>query len=195
MPGDSTPRPTETLCTDHVVEHLAETMGDGARAPKALNLTVVFPFKFFQYISGQSTQVTASNVKRTMHAMHGKDASASAAGSNAERDCQRLFQSKGLSLDVPIQSTEHPSQQSRLRRITTFHVTPQDWVRQWMNGCPELMSGLTANPCDTFESFWALYKLEHQNHEVFTAHQHELKNVIPILIHGDEGRAVKKQTI
>lgn len=34
--------------------------------------------------------------------------------------------------------------------------------------------------------------MEHPGHCVFTQHMHRLSRVVPILLHGDEGRAVKR---
>lgn len=94
-------------------------------------------------------------------------------------------------LPVPVQTLQHESSCPQ-KLLTTYHIRPQDWIQYWMDGCPEFVGGQNASPADNFESFWNLYALEHPTHEVYAAHKGNLKNVVPILIHGDEGRAVKK---
>ena len=136
------------------------------------------------------SEATARSVKRTLHASSGKAAHEPQAAQNAERDCQRLFTREGLTLPVSIQTLEHALPDSKL--ITTYHMKPQDWVKHWMDCCPELLSGWCGSASDNFETFWRLYEVEHPQHEVFNVHKGNLRNVVPLLIHGDEGRAVKK---
>eukprot|EP00438_Fugacium_kawagutii_P013700 Skav233525 [mRNA] locus=scaffold2975:258320:260080:- [translate_table: standard] len=108
---------------------------------------------------------------------------------NAERDCQRIFDNSGLTLPVPIQSRHHECGPTPL---TSYYVKPQDWLRHWLQGCPELLAGQSSSPAESFESFWKLYQTEHPTHSIFATHKDHLGQVVPILVHGDEGRSVKK---
>ena len=67
-----------------------------------------------------------------------------------------------------------------------------DWVRHWMNHSPDLLGGYSGDALSNFEAFWRVYQMEHPGHSVFTQHMHRLNRVVPLLLHGDEGRAVKR---
>ncbi|CAE7889525.1 unnamed protein product, partial [Symbiodinium necroappetens] len=45
---------------------------------------------------------------------------------------------------------------------------------------------------EAFQAFWDAYKCSHPSHVVFTRHATNLSQVVPLLIHGDEGRSIKK---
>ena len=57
-------------------------------------------------------------------------------------------------------------------------------LKSWVDG-PGSAKG-------NFEAFWAAYRTQHPNHKVYTTHSARLQNVVPILLHGDEGRALKR---
>lgn len=136
-------------------------------------------------------EVTACSVRRTLNASRGKVAH-DKNWQNAERDCQRYFTKLGLSLPIEIQKIDHELTVHDSQPITTYHIKPQDWLKHWMNNNPELLGGLNGNTAQNFESFWRLYKYQHPNHEVFRSHSDRLHSVCPLLIHGDEGRSLKK---
>ena len=145
----------------------------------------------FSPLAPQSTaKATARSVKRTRHASAGKPAFAPEAAQNAQRDCQRLFEREGLTIPIPVRSLDHALPDSKL--ITSYHIKPQDWVKHWMDCCSELLSGWSGQAGDNFESFWKLYQVEHPTHQVYSVHNGNLHNVVPLLIHGDEGRSIKK---
>ena len=85
--------------------------------------------------------------------------------------------------------------------LTTYHVKPSSYIKHWLNTCPELLGGRSCplganesalnNACCNFGAFWRNYQVQHPSHMVYTEHQN-LETVVPILLHGDEGRAVKR---
>lgn len=111
---------------------------------------------------------------------------------NSERDMQRLFDKQELSLPIPIHPTEHPSLTNDTQLCTTYHIDPQDWIKYWMDTCPKLLGGWNADAFTNFESFWKVYQVQHPGHKVFAQHSGNLHRVVPLLFHGDEGRAVKR---
>ena len=111
---------------------------------------------------------------------------------NAERDMQTLFTHLGLSLPIPIRSMEHRCEDSDTKIVKTYHIKPEDWIQYWMNTQPNLLGGHHGDAFDNFKAFWKVYELQHGDHEVFTEHRNRLHRVVPLLLHGDEGRAVKR---
>ena len=39
------------------------------------------------------------------------------------------------------------------------------------------------------KAFWSLYEEQHPGHQVFQKHGQRLERVLPIMLHGDEGKA------
>eukprot|EP00439_Symbiodinium_sp_Y106_P028729 s2483_g3.t1 len=151
-----------------LLEHLAETMGDGVPA-----------------------LATAITVKRTLRARDGKRPKATCERA-AERDTQRLFERSNLSLPVKIEEVQHATADASMSDLTTFHVRPQSWVQLLLKECPELLGGSPGDCYSNFECVWKLYEMEHPTHAVFTTHAQHLHSVVPLCIHGDEGRGLKK---
>ena len=140
-------------------------------------------------------EATAASALKTLRAIEGKDepSEEKRVDQNSERDMQRFVQEHGFSLPVPIRTMEHDCNGNTPDlRLTTYHIRPQDWVQHWIDSCPELLCGKNATYAENFEAFWKLYEVEHPQHEVFSSHRDRLSRVVPLLIHGDEGRAVKK---
>lgn len=132
-------------------------------------------------------------MKRCVDASQGKPAEdPGTVHRHAERDFQKLFTEMGLSIPIPIQSFEHHIVDPDAKQVTTYHIRPQDWVKHWLDSCPELLGGCNGSPAQNFESFWRMYEFQHPGHEVYNAHRNNLKNVLPLAIHGDEGRSLKK---
>ena len=136
-------------------------------------------------------EATACSAKGAMQALENKPPDANK--QNAERDCERLFTRMGYSLPVPIQSMDHIDGTSDIIRLTTYHVKPQDWVQYWMDTDPKILGGGSSGTAGAnFSAFWTLYRQRHPDHDVYKYHGHRLHQVIPLAVHGDEGRAVKR---
>ena len=87
---------------------------------------------------------------------------------------------------------DHQDATSETGLLRTHHVKPQDWVKYWMDTSPETIGGCNNDAETIFSAFWALYRLQHPEHKVFQQHGDRLHKVVPLCIHGDEGRAVKR---
>ena len=131
------------------------------------------------------------SVKKTRAVAAGKTLDESVS-QNSERDCQRLFQRLGMSLPIPIIADEHHVEVAETKIITTYRIKPQSWVKHWMEKKPKLLGGISGDAMCNFENFWKCYEIQHPTHAVFRQHRSRLNHVVPLLIHGDEGRAVKK---
>lgn len=99
---------------------------------------------------------------------------------------------EGYSLPIPIRSMNHMCETADGQPLTTYFVRPEDWIEYLMNEEPKLLGGWNGNPLQNFESFWRNFQIQKPTHEVFSHHQDRLTHVIPLMIHGDEGRAVKR---
>ena len=135
-------------------------------------------------------EAEAVSVVRTLHASKGRKATA-AQEAHAQRDVQRLFETQNLSLPVRIDSVDHEIYTGRQSSITTFHVLPSEWLRYLLTDNVSLLCG-DGPVAERFASFWAGYRLAHPRHQVFTARATELDRVVPLYLHGDEGRGQKK---
>ena len=127
---------------------------------------------------------------RSMKAVHGNLAKPD--GKNSTRDMHRVFDDLGYFLPIPIQTMDHDSQEPDHQALTTYHVNPEDWIRHWMTEFHRLLSGWDGGPAENFSAFWNCYRQSHPGHEVFSKHRGRLDKVVPLLIHGDEGRGVKR---
>ena len=129
------------------------------------------------------------NVKRSVDGLAGKWPTETA-DKNAERDMQKVFESLGFSMKVPIEPMMHDV--SSRKQIITYHIDPGAWVKQLLEGSPELLAGFNGVPKEQFRAFWAVYKEHHGDHVVFERHGAHLEHVVPLMLHGDEGRSVKR---
>lgn len=99
----------------------------------------------------------------------------------------------GCSLPVDLQCTEHVCTDNGLaQKIETHHVNPTSWVKYWLTECPQIFAGWSGSPKMNFGAFWRAYQRQHPQHKVFDTHGARLENVVPIILHGDEGRALKR---
>ena len=131
-------------------------------------------------------------VVRTLAAAQGRAPTASEQ-KNAERQNQRLFEEHGCSLDIPVESLEHEVLEGVSKTITTHHIRPQSWLRHLLAEDPDLLAGPDVkDPRPLFKAYWEQYQQTHPTHEVFTTHAGHLEQVVPLLMHGDEGRSQKK---
>ena len=127
------------------------------------------------------------DVVRTLAAAERKKLPPSA-DRNAERTVQRLFSKHNLSLGLEVVTREHAIEDPTNKKITTYHIMPQSWVEFMLE--QELDN--KATPEVYFRSFWEVYRLSHPEHEVFRDSSRDLGLILPVLLHGDEGRSQKK---
>ena len=137
-----------------------------------------------------STQATARSVDSSLRSLK-NHRPGDAPLTNASRDIHAKFSKLGYSLPIDIKTLTHRLETSDTKELTTYHIEPTDWIRHWMNECPELLGG-QGDPFKNFKAFWKTYQVQHPGHEIFQRHLDQLDRVVPLLLHGDEGRAVKR---
>ena len=130
-------------------------------------------------------------VVRTWQAAKGRMPTASQEA-HAQRFAEGLFQRKQLSLPVQISSFEHVVQAGTESSITSYFVLPSDWLRCIISSDISILCG-DNNPETCFRDFWEAFRLNNPDHKVFQVHSSEvLTRVVPLFLHGDEGRGQKK---
>ena len=128
---------------------------------------------------------------RTWCAARGVIATASQEA-HAQRFAEGLFQRKQLSLPVEISSREHVVQAGPESKITSHFVLPSNWLRCIVSLDISILCG-NSNPQTSFRDFWEAFRLSNPSHKVFQVHSPEaLAQVVPLYLHGDEGRGQKK---
>ena len=125
-------------------------------------------------LTAHSVQVLGKRKKRSM---------------NAERDMHRTFCRAGLSLPVKVDEVVHHLAGGS---TTTHCIQPSSWLKVLLRKSPHVLFG-DGDPSDQCASFWACYRFEEPTHAVFRLRsQEELKQTVPLLVFGDEGRGPKR---
>ena len=188
MPGGSF-RPS-TPAPDTFYDNIADTMGDG-----------VWPSTYFErcFLAKSVAQIaacleaTAISAARSFKSLEGKSLlSEGRVCTNASRDVHRKLHKMGYSIPVPIETMNHASENPDVYALTTYHIKPESWIQYLMAEEPPLLGGWNNSTEANFEAFWKAFQVEHPSHEIFNFHGDRLSTVIPVLLHGDEGRAVKR---
>ena len=124
-----------------------------------------------------------------------KSLSASVVGSDtssASRDMHKLLDRLDYKLPIDIETINHVCHTADVQELRTYHVKPESWLQFWMNEEPSILGGWHGDVNQNFESFWKTFQVSHSGHAVFQHHNGRLDRVAPVIIHGDEGRAVKR---
>ena len=106
---------------------------------------------------------------------------------NGERDSQRLFKRFGLSVPIPM------SFMSIDPNKTLPWLKVSDWLAYLLRRSPELLCGGHKDVSQAQhmrQEFWKKFRDFQGDHEVYKLP--DLKNVIPICLHGDKGRGYGK---
>ena len=137
------------------------------------------------------SEAEAVRVVRTWHAAKGRIATASQEA-HAQRSTDSFFKKRKLSLPVQISSLDHVVRVGKESRITSHFVLPSEWLRCIVSSDISVLCG-EQNPAASFRAFWEGFRLSNPDHKVFEVHSPEaLTKVVPLLLHGDEGRGQKK---
>lgn len=105
---------------------------------------------------------------------------------NASRDAYRCIHRFGIGWRVGLDVVTF-----RFDDDTTVHIHylhPRKLLQYLLEKKPDVIHG--GNP-QSIGAFWNAYKLYHGSHEVFVQHD-DLSRVIPVCIHGDEGRGKRR---
>ncbi|CAE7390597.1 HERC1, partial [Symbiodinium sp. CCMP2456] len=117
------------------------------------------------------------------------------ATANAFRTASRFVKRWGLQWKIPISTYEHSDD------VHIPFLAPRDILSHMIGKCPELLFGgyKTRDKIrELLSNFWCSYRAWHPSHEVFREARDgdlNLHYTLPILIHGDEGRGVRKGNV
>ena len=112
-----------------------------------------------------------------------------------ERDCRRLL-AKQMKLTLPIPKTFLDTKDKCLK---IPFLRARDWLMFFLqNNCLHILCGLLSpdhkRQGDIWEAWWRNFEVQNPNHPVFTRSRSgeiNLRQTIPIVVHGDEGRSKK----
>ena len=134
-------------------------------------------------------EATAVSVSKTWNALRDREP----VETNASRDMHACMEKMGYTIPVEVHTMNHHSDLPK--PITSYHIKPESWIQHWANDCPELLAGWNGNRRENFSAFWHAYQVHHPSHKVFTEHEGRLRDVVPIILHGDEGRGQCKRPL
>ena len=110
----------------------------------------------------------------------------------ASRNIHKLLDRLDYKLPIDVETINHVCHTADVQELTTYHVKPESWIQFWMNEEPSILAGWSGCVNKNFESFWRTFQVSHPGHQVFSHHSGRLDRVVPIILHGDEGRALKR---
>ena len=118
---------------------------------------------------------------------------------NAERDVHRMCVRAGLSLPVPISTLLIPKTDPFEEDVVLSHLRITDYFKVLLGKYPELLLGglpLGTKAEARCGAFWEHFSKVQPDHEVFRQFGAESrKRCVPVCIHGDKGRTLKKSAI
>ncbi|CAE7218345.1 osm1, partial [Symbiodinium necroappetens] len=177
-----------------------EGEGDGQKpAKKAMEKRVVLFCSNGLKITemGPWPEVPATSIARNVRAAKlegtkasGVESTGGLADNNASRDVDRLFRRFGLALKVPRDTiTYHVPDTTET--IDIPWIRPTAWVAFMLDKYPIFFTGCEGNFEVQLQSFWTCYEQVHPGHVVFRDRS-RLSRTLPLLVHGDEGRYLKR---
>ena len=112
--------------------------------------------------------------------------------SNATRDVDTWFRGLGLSLKVPRETFQYEGKDGQI--LDMPWIRPSVWMKFLMSKCPDLLAGTRSDIEEQLLAFWKTYHCIHPTHEVFAGgvDTERLSRTVPLLLHGDEGRYLKR---
>ena len=76
--------------------------------------------------------------------------------------------------------------------VRTWYVSPPSWLAYIMSTDPGLLTG-PGDAESNLRNFWNSFRQSHPHHELYLSpHLQCMERVLPIILHGDEGRGLKK---
>ena len=111
------------------------------------------------------------------------------ADANASRDVHDMLSTFNLGLKVPRECISYAVDTGEAP-IKLPWIRPSQWVTFLVAKYPEAMFGIANQVGGQLQAFWECYRESHPGHEVFCSSR--LRRTIPLLLHGDEGRYLKR---
>lgn len=145
--------------------------------------------------TGARAKATATSIARSVQArreeVHGSAASKTddRVKWNATRNITRMLNRAGMAIEVPREILKYEIQDGSVIELPV--VKPSSWLQLILKKYPELLFPQN-NMEEELQVFWNHYRFIQPNHEIFKSPPEQLKRTLPILVHGDEGRYLKK---
>ena len=116
--------------------------------------------------------------------------------SHGERDAHRVFGRFGLTLRIPISNVDVPGEHGQ-QSLKIPYLKVQDFFAYLLRKHPKLLFGGNEDGGDICQAFWTEYKHEHPEHVIYQRFPNpkDWRNVLPICLHGDKGRTLRKSPI
>ena len=114
--------------------------------------------------------------------------------SNVARNAYRAIRRTGLSWKIPIEEYDYKKLDGSY--LTTHYLRPMKIVEYLLDKKPLLVCGEsdTEKVKGIFGAFWDAYRSYHGTHEVYQRHSGNLDRVVPLAIHGDEGKGKRRSS-
>ena len=117
---------------------------------------------------------------------------------HGERDAQRVFAKFNLALRVPVSNMRLVNDEGATTTVT--HIKVHDYVAYLLKHCPSILLGgldLGASSEKLLQDFWTAFQVSEPGHVLFKDHPNpeEWKRIIPLSVHGDKGRTVRKTPV
>ena len=114
--------------------------------------------------------------------------------SNATRDVQHLLGKFNMGLRLPMETLIFPTGEGD-KTIEMPWIRPTSWVKHHVEKYPFLMcggGGSSAEFEEQLSAFWECYRHVHAGHSVYMYDSSRRRRTLPLLLHGDEGRYLKR---
>ena len=112
------------------------------------------------------------------------------ADKNAARDVLHMLGSFNLRLKVPRESLDFPVGNGE-KPIVLPWIRPSSWFGYLVPRHPHCVCGTAQDWQQELLTFWECYQQTHPGHEAFR-NPERLNRTVPIALHGDEGRYLKR---
>lgn len=140
-----------------------------------------------------TAQAVAEDVGRVVAAQSGIDLWADCGLTHSERDVQRVVAKQGTKLDIPISRLQLGNQEIPW-------LNPRDWM-EWLvrKGLWPTFGGAEPNQYDVSDAVWATFWDQYEkvcpDFELFSHTWIDKSKCAAFMVHGDEGRSLKRQGI
>ena len=185
--------------TRDTLEVVAEQVANGASSSGKNTRMVRLNGRFYSlgiwphhHFAAEASAYQVGDVARAAQLEDGQQVSLS----HGERDAHRLFNRFGFALKVPISNLEVPGEQGE-HSVSIPYLKVQDYFKFLAKNHPCLLFGGESDGGDLCQSFWTEYQHEHPEHCIFQQfpNQVDWRRILPICLHGDKGRTLKKSPI
>ena len=107
---------------------------------------------------------------------------------NFSRDAYRAIKRYGIGWRIPKSMYNYMCDDGSY--ISIYYLRPTSVLEYLVSKQPQVVFGSCGQ--GALPAFWEAYRMYHPTHEIFQHHANDLARVIPIAVHGDEGRGKRR---